>query len=159
MTAMVFHARDPSALVEGVFARIHQERMTGLDLLNPVLSVAAIGFARHGDDWRGVLVTPWGIRLLLLPAVADWPVPAEHERAFRDYPAGTFAFLPNREPALGDYLACPLLHDVRHIADQETACLTARACLIALDMPPGQPGTDAATLASDARRRFLALGR
>lgn len=158
MTAMAFHARDPSALVEGVFTRIHQERMTGLDLLNPVLSVAAIGFARHGDDWRGVLVTPWGIRLLLLPAVADWPVPAEHERAFRDYPAGTFAFLPNREPALGDYLACPLLHDVRHIADQETALLTARACLIALDLTPPPPEAGMQAPDSDKRRRFLRLG-
>jgi [NiFe] hydrogenase assembly HybE family chaperone len=155
---MAMFEESPAALLESVFARIHQERMAGLDLLNPRLSIAAVGFERHGDDWRGVLVTPWGIRLLLLPAVADWPVPAEHERAFRDYAAGTFAFLPNREAELGDYLACPLLHDVREIADHDTALLTARACLIALDMAPGQQVVPPPEV-STSRRRFLAIGR
>lgn len=155
---MGFHAGDPSALVEATFRRIETERMTGLPMLNPALSVAAVGFARHENDWRGVLVTPWGIQLLLLPAVADWPLPASHERAFRKYPAGDFAFLPNHEAGLGDYLACPLVHDMRPYADQETALATARACLIALDMAPAKPEAEPAAPASAARRRFLKLG-
>lgn len=160
MTAMAFHAHDPSALVEDVFARIHRERMAGVDLVNPALAVAAVGFKRLGDDWRGVLVTPWGIHLLLLPAAAGWPVPASHERVFRRYPAGDFAFLANREEGLGDYLVCALVHDMSPYADQETAELTALACLIALDMAPGQAADapDPAAPASDARRKFLALG-
>lgn len=145
----------PAPLLEGTFARIHRERMAGLDLLNPALAVAAVGFERHDDDWRGVLVTPWGIRLLLLPAVADWPVPPVHERAFREYAAGTFAFLPNHEPALGTYLACPLIHDVREIADQDTALLTARACLIALEMAAPEISPEPQKSVSAGRRGFL----
>lgn len=158
---MAFHAHDPSALVEDVFARIHRERMVGVDLVNPALAVAAVGFKRLGDDWRGVLVTPWGIHLLLLPAVADWPVPASHERVFRRYPAGDFAFLANREEGLGDYLVCALVHDMSPYADQETAEFTALACLIALDMPPpkSQPKGDAQAPDSVKRRKFLGLGR
>jgi len=152
---MRVHASDPSVLIEESFARIHRERMADIDLLNPALSVAAIGFARHADDWRGVLVTPWGIRLLLLPAVADWPVPAPHERVIRRYPAGDFVFLANREEGLGDYLDCPLVHDMRNFADQETAVLTARACLIALDMAPEQAAPDPDAPRSPARRGFL----
>lgn len=155
---MGFHAGDPSALVEEVFARIQRERMADVDLLNPALSVAAVGFARHADDWRGVLVTPWGIRLLLLPAVADWPVPASHERMIRRYPAGDFVFLANHEEGLGDYLACPLVHDMRNFADQETALLTARACLIALDMAPEQPAPEPDAPSSPTRRGFLFRG-
>lgn len=158
------HLDNPAALVEQSFARIHHERMVGLDLLNPALSVATVGFARHGNDWRGVLVTPWGIHLLLLPAVADWPVPPPHERAFRHYPAGDFAFLNNHEQGLGVYLVCPLVHDMRPYADQATVLLTAQACLLALDtapaVTPAEPATAATAAApgSSSRRRFLMLG-
>lgn len=154
----MFHSENPAFLVEATFKRIHAERMRDLPLLNPALAVAAIGFARHGDDWRGVLVTPWGINLLLLPAVADWPVPSPLERVFRQYPAGTFAFLPNHEEGLGDYLACPLISDVKPFVDHETALQTARACLIALDIAAAQPAEDSPRQLSGARRRFLGLG-
>jgi [NiFe] hydrogenase assembly HybE family chaperone len=70
------HAQNPSMLIEQTFERIHSERMADLPFLNPRISVAAVGFARQGDDWRGVLVTPWGIQLLLLPA----DCPLERER-------------------------------------------------------------------------------
>jgi [NiFe] hydrogenase assembly HybE family chaperone len=151
----MFHASDPSTPVEAAFECIHRERMAGIDLLNPALAVAAVGFARHEADWRGVLVTPWGIHLLLLPAVADWPVPAPHERVFRRYPAGDFAFLANREEGLGDYLVCALVHDMRPYADQAAALLTARACLVALDTATPEKTVDQARPASPARRGFL----
>ncbi|NWG32241.1 MAG: [NiFe]-hydrogenase assembly chaperone HybE [Rhodocyclaceae bacterium] len=153
------HAENPAARIKAVFRRIHVERMAGLPLLNPALEVAAVGFSRHSDDWRGVLVTPWGINLLLLPAVEDWPVPPPLERAFRQYPAGSFAFLPNHEEGLGDYLACPLISDMKPFADQETALATARACLIALDIAPGQTPADAPGAPDSLeRRRFLLRG-
>lgn len=156
----MFHD-NPSAQVEATFRRIHAERMAGVPLLNPVLHVAAIGFARHGDacqDWRGVLVTPWCIDLLLLPAADNWTVPGPHERVFRQYASGNFAFLPNHEEGLGDYLICALIHDMKQFVDQETAMLTAQACLIALDLPPGQPAADPQAPSSSARRKFLNLG-
>lgn len=149
---------NPGAQVEATFRRIHAERMAGLPLLNPILRVEAVGFARQGADWRGVLVTPWCIDLLLLPATADWPVPGPHERVFRQYAAGAFAFLPNREEGLGDYLICALIHDMKQFVNQESARQTAQACLIALDLAPGQPQPDAAAPSSSARRKFLSLG-
>jgi [NiFe] hydrogenase assembly HybE family chaperone len=152
------YAESPGAQVEAVFRRIHAERMDGLPLLNPALEVAAVGFVRRGDDWRGVLVTPWCIDLLLLPAVAEWPIPGPHERVFRQYASGNFAFLSNHEAGLGDYLTCPLIHDMKQFADQETAQMTAQACLIALDLAPDQPPPDPAAPSSSSRRKFLSLG-
>lgn len=152
------HLNNPSALVEAAFERIAAERMAGMPMLNPSVRIAAVGFARHGDqgqEWRGVLVTPWGINLLLLPAVEGWSVPGAHERVFRNYPSGTFAFLANREEGVGDYLACPLVHDMQHYADHDTALLTAQACLIALDTPP--PREEAEAPASPSRRRLFGL--
>lgn len=152
------YTENPSAQVAAIFRRIQTERMADLPLLNPALEVATVGFARHGDDWRGVLVTPWCIDLLLLPAVADWPVPGPHERVFRQYAAGNFAFLPNHEDGLGDYLICALIHDMKQFPDQDAALMTAQACLIALDLAPGQPPADPAAPGSPARRKFLNLG-
>ena len=151
-------AENPSAQVEATFRRIHVERMAGLPLLNPALEVAAVGFARHGahgEEWRGVLLTPWCIDLLLLPATADWSVPGPHERVFRQYASGNFAFLPNREDDLGDYLICALIHDMNRFPDQDAARLTAQACLIALDLSPGQPERDPQAPVSPSRRRFF----
>lgn len=149
---------DPTPQVEATFRRIHTERMADLPLLNLALDVAAVGFAREGNDWRGVLVTPWCVDLLLLPATPDWPVPSAHERVFRQYASGNFAFLPNHEDSLGDYLICALIHDMKQFVDQDTAKLTAQACLIALDLAPGQPASDPEAPSSTARRKFLNLG-
>lgn len=154
----MIHAADPSPSIEAAFERIRRERMAGMPMLNPAVRVAAVGFARHGDkgqEWRGVLVTPWGINLLLLPAALGWPVPDPHERVFRAYPSGTFAFLANREEGMGDYLACPLIHDMQHYADHDTAVLTARACLVALDTAPSEQ--EAGAPESPGRRKLFGL--
>lgn len=156
---MIHHASDPGACVEAAFERIQNERMAGLPMLNPALQVAAVGFSViDGSEWRGALITPWSLSLLLLPATADWSPVVEHERAFRHYPAGTFAFLGNREPELGAYLSCPLFHDMSRFADQKTAVMTAHACLLALELAPAQSNNAAAVPPSPGRRRFLALG-
>jgi [NiFe] hydrogenase assembly HybE family chaperone len=151
------HRDNPAPLLEQTFERIRVERMAGMSMLNPALAVAAVDFARQGNEWRGVLVTPWGINLLLLPAVEEWLVPAPHERVFRTYPAGNFAFLGNREEGLGDYLACPLIHDMQQFEDQETAVNTARACLIALDLAPATAPVAEAAPESPARRKMFGL--
>lgn len=156
---MQIHLTDPSPLVEATFQRIQEERMQGLPMINPALSVAAVGFALHeGREWRGVLLTPWGIGLMLLPATDDWLMPSSHERSFRKYPSGTFAFLGNEEEGLGPYLLCSLIHDAHTIPDQATALTTARACLVALDLTPGEAPpapVDSSKPESPSRRRFF----
>lgn len=154
-----FHASDPGALVEDTFRRIHVERMADLPLLNPALSVAAVGFTlQDGREWRGALLTPWGLGLLLLPASAEWAPVVEHTRVFRRYASGSFAFLGNHEAGLGDYLLCPLIHEMAQFSDQETALLTARACLLALDMAPAGATPEPEPEVSNSRRKFLSLG-
>jgi [NiFe] hydrogenase assembly HybE family chaperone len=155
---MQLHSSDPSTLIEATFRRIEHERMAGLPMLNSALQVAAVGFKRQQTphaEWLGVLLTPWSLGLLLLPASADWPPVTSHARVFRAYPAGNFAFLGNHEDGLGDYLVCPLVHEMSQFADQETAVLTARASLIALEMAPPQTEADPVAPASAGRRKFI----
>lgn len=156
---MLFHTSNPSALIEAVFERIRHERMAGMPMLNPALRVTATGFVLiDRREWRGALVTPWSLNLLLLPATAAEPPIVTHERVFRKYPAGAFVFLGNREPELGGYLSCSLFHDMSGFQDQKTAVATAHACLLALEPAPAQTGSDTTAPKSPGRRRFLTMG-
>lgn len=156
--AVKLFATDPSAAVEQAFRRIEAERMAGLSFCNAALRVEAVGFALRDEQWLGVLVTPWAMNLMLLPATAaTWISAPEGRRLMIRYPAGEFAFLGGDEAEIGEYLACPLFASMAQFVDQETARLTALASLIALvhdssAKPPEQ------TVASPARRRLFVPG-
>ncbi|MCX7896770.1 MAG: [NiFe]-hydrogenase assembly chaperone HybE [Rhodocyclaceae bacterium] len=153
--SLIVQRENPAPIIEAVFRRIHEERMAGLPFLNPALEVAAVGFTRHEEDWRGILLTPWVMALVLLPASEAWPLPAFHQRVFRHYAAGTFAFLPNEEEGLGIYLTCPLISDLRPFSDHATALMTARECLALLDRPATEISEMRSESISLSRRRFL----
>lgn len=149
------HLENPAARVEAAFRRIETDRMAGLPMLNPALSVEAVDFARHEGHWLGALVTPWSLSLMLLPTSHEgWVGAAEGERVIRHYPAGDIAFLGAAEPEIGAYLACSLFTSMAQFDDQEAARLTARACRLALLQAPPAPDLPA----SPSRRAFL-IGR
>lgn len=71
-------AADPQlaarvAVLEHAFTTIAHERMAGLPVLNPNLSVEAIGFERvagaadEAGHALGILATPWFMSLVWLP--------------------------------------------------------------------------------------------
>lgn len=159
MVAPMLHPADPSAWVEAAFRRIETERMAGLPLINPVLAVRAVGFRRHGEDWLGVLVTPWAMSLMLLPATGQgWQMPPENRRRFVHFPSGDYPFLGGEEAEIGQYQICALIAAMGQFVDQETALLTAQAALIALFQEPGKPEpapADAQSPSSPSRRGFL----
>ena len=126
---------EPSALLEATFARIHETRMAGLPFLNPALRVEAVGFRRWQGMWLGVLITPWFMNLLLLPAdtAGDaWPRVRYGESLAYRLPAGVFEFIRAQEPPLGDYQSCSLFSPMAAFADQAGARATAVAALTAL---------------------------
>jgi Protein of unknown function (DUF3457). len=53
--------------LETTFNEILDKRMRDLPVVNASLSVQAVGFNRFGEDWLGVLITPWFMNLMLLP--------------------------------------------------------------------------------------------
>lgn len=56
-----------SCALETVFNGVLETRMRGVPVINPALSVQAVGFNPFNGDWLGVLITPWFMNLLLLP--------------------------------------------------------------------------------------------
>jgi [NiFe] hydrogenase assembly HybE family chaperone len=103
------HAADPAPLLEAVFRRIQAETMAGVPILNPALTVEAVGFSRWQDHWLGIVITPWFMNLVLVPgAAASWQSVAPGLRLFRKFPSGDFAFLGSDEPEVGEFQSCSL---------------------------------------------------
>jgi len=102
-------------------------------MVNPALSIEAVGFRPWNDHWLGVLITPWFMNLVLMPRVAArWQPIAERESRHYVFPAGVFEFIGGRDPALGDYQACSLFSPMFEFADHSGAHDTALAALEAL---------------------------
>jgi len=107
--------------------------MRDMPMVNPALSVEAVGFRHWNDHWLGVLITPWFMNLMLMPRVgAKWQPIGERETRHYVFPAGVFEFIGSRDPALGDYQACSLFSPMFEFADQAGARDTAAAALDAL---------------------------
>jgi len=124
---------NPTAVVEAAFRAVYKERMQNLPFVNPVLKVEAVDVLFWNGHWLGVLITPWCMNLILLPADAEaWPTLRAGEKSEQMFPAGIFEFVAGREPALGEYLTCSLFSPMFEFADHETARLTAAAARAAL---------------------------
>ena len=102
-------------------------------MVNPALSIEAVGFRPWSDHWLGILITPWFMNLVLMPRVAArWQPIAERESRHYVFPAGVFEFIGGRDPALGDYQACSLFSPMFEFGDHSGAHDTALAALEAL---------------------------
>jgi [NiFe] hydrogenase assembly HybE family chaperone len=133
-------ASSPAERLRATFEAIHRERMAGLPILNPRLSVTVV----EGRDWRGeridALVTPWCLNLIATPLDPSGlePQPIGTARVI-PFPAGRIEFLVSEEPGIGPFAACSLFSPMGDFSDQETAVATARAVLDALFEPEFEP--------------------
>lgn len=148
------HAEDPSRLLEAAFRRIQAETMADVPILNPALSVEAIGFARRQDHWLGIVVTPWFMNLVLVPGAAEsWQSVAPGLRLFRKFPSGDFAFLGSDEPEVGEFQSCSLFSPMAQFVDQAGAREVALAALEALQHEPATAAPQAPKQAADDPRQ------
>ncbi len=146
--ALRTHSEDPSPLLEAAFRRIQAETMAGVPILNPALSVEAVGFTRRQDHWLGIVITPWFMNLVLVPgAAASWQSVAPGLRLFRNFPSGDFAFLGSNEPEVGEFQSCSLFSPMGQFSEQAGAREVALAALEALQDDPAAaapaPGKEA----------------
>lgn len=117
------------------FRAIHAQRMRGLPFVNERLAVEAVGFREWNGGWLGVLITPWSINLVLLPADppdARWQPLRQGATAAYEFPAGVFEFIGGHEETIGEFQSCSLFSPVLEFADQATARLAAETALAAL---------------------------
>ena len=129
--------------------------MADVPILNPALKVEVVGLTIWKGSPLAVLITPWCMNLVLLPAKDG---KAESERTFYRFPSGDFAFLRGSEPEIGEYHSCALFSPMSQFADQEGARAVAEATLAALFASAGGKTAEVPARAKLTRRGFLSAG-
>jgi [NiFe] hydrogenase assembly HybE family chaperone len=155
-----------AALVD-FYRRVQTERMQGVPILNPALSVEAVGFRRaevpdvateqeHEAVAEGVLITPWFMSLVRLP-LALQPHGNRVARKFvRDFGSEGFEFIGAHDDSVGYHETCALFSPMEGFATQAQAVETALASL-ALVRP--EPAKVVAPEPVPARRAFFMVRR
>lgn len=137
-----------AGMLEQRFSTIQAERMQDMPMLNPALEVRAVGFQRWQNHCLGILITPWFMNLVLLPATAaPAPAPAGDDESSdpatvpparvgdsqrHAFPSGSYLFTVAIDEELGRYLTCSLFSPMNEFADQATAEQVAEAAIDAL---------------------------
>jgi [NiFe] hydrogenase assembly HybE family chaperone len=141
--------KNPSSAIEHIFREIAQTRMKDMPLSHPNLSVEAVDFRRYAKSqeqpphWRGILILPWTMNLLLLPtpeSVNVWPNSPLGHAFLWHFPFGVYSCTSAHTEKLGAYHFCPLFSPPLPFASQEEARNTARAALITLETQVAQTG-------------------
>ena len=145
-----------AAELEGAFARIHRERMADVPILNEALRVEAVGFVARGDEVLGVLVTPWFMNLMLVPAEPAVGVEQRPgDKTVVTLPSGDFEFIAAYEDGIGHYRMCSLFSPVFEFADHDTAVATAAAVMERLLTEAADAGPERAQAPRTLSRREL----
>ncbi|EHK54668.1 [NiFe]-hydrogenase assembly chaperone HybE [Allomesorhizobium alhagi] len=128
------HSQTVAARLEFVFQRIERTAMTGIPILNPALCVSAVGVQQWQGEWLAVLVTPWFMDLVLLPAGDGQARPRmpTGTKEHVSFPAGQFEFIQAYDEELGGYRMCSLFSPMFEFADQESAEEAGRQVLAEL---------------------------
>ncbi|MGZ5027385.1 MAG: [NiFe]-hydrogenase assembly chaperone HybE [Methylobacter sp.] len=114
--------------LETTFNRILVECMSDLPVINNALSVQAVGFNRFGEDWLGVLITPWFMNLMLLPGLdSRWCELQPGTKIDKSFPYGEFEFTLANEAQLGIYALCSLFSPMFQFENQAAALTAAQA--------------------------------
>lgn len=82
------HRQSPATFFAEGFSRIAAERMAGLPICRPDISVQVPQFIPFQGQWLGVAVTPWS--LLVLLACGD----EKRGNRFRPVPSRPFDYRP-----------------------------------------------------------------
>ncbi len=115
------------------YRRVAQHQMHDLPFYNDCLSVEAVGFRPWEDRLLGVLITPWFMNLMLLPAEEDeWHRLPPDSKTHWEFPSGTYEFDASRLDGVGTHLSVALFSSVQDFPDQTTAREVARQVLLNL---------------------------
>ncbi|WP_116132263.1 [NiFe]-hydrogenase assembly chaperone HybE [Tropicimonas sp. IMCC34043] len=139
------------------FTEIWNGKMRDVPLVNRLLRIEAVGFIEHEGRPLGVLISPWFMNLVLLPAEAeDWSGLVAGETEVIGFPSGEYEFLHNTRETVGGYKACSLVSPMGEYRSQAQAVEVARAIMAALFDPAHRAETDRSVEIRAAREQDLA---
>lgn len=146
-----------SALLVAEFKEIFHSKMRDVPIVNHALHVEAVGFRVHEGRLLGVLVSPWFMNLVLLPAEGeDWSDLHPGAKEIIAFPSGAYEFIHNVRGMVGGYKACSLFSPMADFASQMNAIAVAREVMAALFDPENRAETDRAAEIRASREAALA---
>lgn len=148
-------ARRTKLLVQD-FTEIYHAKMRDVPIINHALHVEAVGFRAHEGRLLGVLVAPWFMNLILLPAEGeDWSDLRPGAKEVIGFPSGEYEFIHNIRELTGGYKACSLFSPMEDFTSQMNAVDVAREVMAALFDSENREETDRAADIRAAREVAL----
>lgn len=112
------------------------QRMAELPIYNTALSVEMLAFQPYAEGEIGVLLTPWCMNLIWLPAEsdewADWREAEVGSKRMVALPSGQYEFIFAWEETVGGYFSCSLFSPMFEFEAQQAALDTAEEVMNAL---------------------------
>ncbi|WP_172330633.1 [NiFe]-hydrogenase assembly chaperone HybE [Mangrovicoccus sp. HB161399] len=143
--------------LEDEFSEIWHGKMRDVPMVNKLLRVEAVGFRYCDGRPLGVLISPWFMNLVLLPAEGeDWSGLAAGEKEVISFPSGEYEFIHNTRGILGGYKACSLFSPMGDFPSHAHAVEVARAVMVALFQEEHRAETDRSAEIRAAREAELA---
>ncbi len=116
-----------SDTMEQTFKRIHIENMQGIPILNPAIEVQALGFQQWQGRVLGVIITPWLMNLVLLPAEGeDWSQMELGHKQPQEFPSRSYKFMINDIEGVGPCQTYSLCSPMRDFISHEQAVQVAQ---------------------------------
>ncbi|MDX2483449.1 MAG: [NiFe]-hydrogenase assembly chaperone HybE [Pseudodonghicola sp.] len=142
MLAAARLSRKTEALVTD-FTEVWHGKMRDVPMVNKVLHVQAVGFLEHEGRPLGVLISPWFMNLIQLPAEGeDWSALIAGEKEVLSFASGEYEFIHNTREQTGGYKACSLFSPMGEFKTQAQAVEVARAVMVALFQDEHRAETD-----------------
>lgn len=139
------------------FREIWHAKMRDLPMVNKLLSVEAVGFRLVDNRPLGVLISPWFMNLIQLPAEdEDWSGLQPGAKELIAFPSGEYEFIHNSRDMIGGYKACSLFSPMGDFSTQMQAQEVARAVMVALFDEGNRAETDRAADIRAEREAALA---
>ena len=132
-----------------------EEQMLGLPVHNPALRIEATDFHPFEDGYAGIIITPWCMNIVLLPADArakpHGPLGSSRDAVF---PSGGYPVIAGHMDGVGAVETCSLFSPMDEFDDPDVARATADAALDGLFEAPETQAPDGPALS----RRGLFTG-
>ena len=139
------------------FTEVWHGKMRDVPIVNKLLHVQAVGFQMHDGRPLGVLLSPWFMNLVQLPAEGeDWSALVPGAKEVISFASGEYEFIHNVREMVGGYKACSLFSPMGEFRTQAQAVDVARAVMVALFQDEHRAETDRAADIRAAREAEIA---
>jgi len=113
---------NPEARLAEHFQSLWEAGGQDMAEINPALAVEALGFTRYQGDWLGVVITPWFLRLFLLPGGGSlWGEIPPGQSRYISLPQETMQFIADEAPGIGPFQYSTLLEPTSLMGDMGVA--------------------------------------